>query len=191
MKILLIRHGEALDDIENRYGGWADHELTDKGRQQIKDRLVEIQKLKIGFQKVYASDLKRAYEIGKIIGETFEVPVEELQYAKEYNGYGVLSGMKKEDAEHKYPDQVSNLKNKLEVDGMESLESFERRITRVYDILVSSNLQNIILVSHGGFLKKFVKTYLNLDINKIEDCGFMLIEIQGKEIKKISSAGFE
>jgi broad specificity phosphatase PhoE len=31
MKIYFIRHGEAMDDVENRYGGWADFPLSPKG----------------------------------------------------------------------------------------------------------------------------------------------------------------
>lgn len=32
MKILFVRHGESIDDIEDRYGGAADFDLTEKGR---------------------------------------------------------------------------------------------------------------------------------------------------------------
>lgn len=35
MKILFVRHGESVDDIEDRYGGSADFDLTKKGRKQV------------------------------------------------------------------------------------------------------------------------------------------------------------
>lgn len=35
MKIYLVRHGETTGDVEDRYGGWYDDHLTDRGKEQL------------------------------------------------------------------------------------------------------------------------------------------------------------
>lgn len=123
MKILLMRHGEAMDDVMKTYGGWADDPLTDKGRQEILAKADSIQNLNIKFNKILTSPLKRANETGKILGNLIKLPVEKLEYAAEFNGYGILSGMKKDDANVKYPDLV-----KLLLETKELLVSIEKLI---------------------------------------------------------------
>jgi len=60
MKIFFTRHGEAIDDIENKYGGWYDPELSPAG---IKGALESGHKLKEKDAKadlILSSPLKRA-----------------------------------------------------------------------------------------------------------------------------------
>ena len=56
--IYLIRHGEALDDINKTYGGWADDPLTPKGEKLAEELAKELSKL--GIKTIYSSSLKRA-----------------------------------------------------------------------------------------------------------------------------------
>ena len=37
MKLLLVRHGESVDDLTDSYGGWADFPLTPKGHAQLRE----------------------------------------------------------------------------------------------------------------------------------------------------------
>jgi len=60
MKIYFVRHGEAMDDIRNEYGGWADAELSKKGRQQISERASDLIAQGITAQIIFTSPLKRA-----------------------------------------------------------------------------------------------------------------------------------
>lgn len=57
MKIYLIRHSESIDDIENCYGGIADFDLTENGKDKVKESRKEIDNY--GIEKIYTSPYKR------------------------------------------------------------------------------------------------------------------------------------
>lgn len=60
MKIHLIRHSESIDDIENCYGGIADFDLTENGKDKV--ILYRKETDNYGIEKVYTSPYKRAYQ---------------------------------------------------------------------------------------------------------------------------------
>lgn len=64
MKLYMIRHGQSVTNLEVRYTGWAQVELTDKGRQDA-ERAGQFLR-PIPFDRVYASDLIRAVHTAKI-----------------------------------------------------------------------------------------------------------------------------
>ena len=57
MKIYLMRHGEAVDDIEDCYGGVADFELTDVGREQASSLAKKLQEVRLA--KMYSSPTQK------------------------------------------------------------------------------------------------------------------------------------
>ena len=92
MHILFIRHGESIDDIEDRYGGFADFDLTEKGRNQVSACTKKILDLDEKFEIILSSPLKRAHESAKIIATEFNLEIEIFEYLKERNLNGVLTG---------------------------------------------------------------------------------------------------
>lgn len=56
MKIYLIRHSESIDDIENCYGGIADFELTENGKNKVKKYKERVQNY--GIERIYTSPYK-------------------------------------------------------------------------------------------------------------------------------------
>jgi broad specificity phosphatase PhoE len=210
MKILLMRHGEAMDDVYNTFGGWADDPLSDKGRQQIRDKADSIKALNIKFDKIYTSPLKRANEIGTILAELIGVSdVEKIPYAIEYNGYGILSGLEKDGAYTKYPDQMEllnktneylmDIENLLDSEkikmplvlGAESIYSFVQRVRLLLETIEASKEENIILVTHGGIIGFFFKLFLGQRLQKREDCGWILLEGSNGKYSIIDKNGIE
>jgi broad specificity phosphatase PhoE len=189
MKILFVRHGESEDDLINAYGGWSDFPLTDNGKIQIEQTAQKISELGISFSKIFSSPLSRALSTSKIIGEKLGLEVEIFEYVKERNTYGILSGMIKEDAKAKYPEQVSKLENDEYVDGSERVEDVKTRINTALDIL-AQNSDPIIVVTHGVFLKNMFPIF-GKKLTKKSDGGFTLLEIENNEMKVISSSGIE
>ena len=117
MKVLFVRHGESVDDIEKRYGGWADYPLTPRGKAQIRNKITAIKSINGQFEAIFASPLKKAQVSAKILSNNLRIPFQTLEYVKERNTYGLLSGMKKVDAVKKYPIQVKRLDKGIHVDG--------------------------------------------------------------------------
>jgi broad specificity phosphatase PhoE len=85
MKLLLVRHGESVDDLTDSYGGWADFPLTPKGHAQLRETSKKISALAIKFDEVWSSPLLRASESARIIANSQLLPVKETVYLKEKN----------------------------------------------------------------------------------------------------------
>jgi len=190
MKILFVRHGESQDDIEDRYGGWADFELTEKGKGQITNSLKSIKQLDVEFEIVLTSPLKRAITSAKIIGEDLSLPVEIFEYVKERNTYGVLSGMVKSEAKEKYPDQVELLGKDEYVDGSERQGDLIARARQALFLVEQRKESNLIIVTHGNFLKG-MSVILDKKLVKKEDGGFVLMNLAGGKLSVLVSGGIE
>ena len=64
MRLFLIRHGESINNAKRLFTGWTDAPLTEKGRRDAES--VRSFLSNFNFDKVYSSDLSRAYETAKI-----------------------------------------------------------------------------------------------------------------------------
>ncbi len=105
-KLVLFRHGESQWNLENRFTGWADVDLTPNGRDEAR-RAGELLKSE-GFQfdQAYTSMLKRAIRTLWTVLDTMDemyVPVKHLWRLNERH-YGALQGLNKAETAAKYGD---------------------------------------------------------------------------------------
>jgi broad specificity phosphatase PhoE len=183
MKILFVRHGESEDDLLNAYGGWADFELTENGINQLQTSAEKIKNLNLKFDLILSSPLKRAEKSAEIINDKLRINLEIYEYLKERNKYGILSGMIKDIAAQKYPEQVQKYNNDEWVDASEKIEDFNDRVRKAIDYIKARDEKNIIVVTHGGFLKSMANSLLSADLIKKEDGGMILIEISNEIVE--------
>lgn len=191
MKILFVRHGESVDDIENRYGGWADFDLTEKGKKQCVESAEKISQLDEKFEIVLSSPLKRTSQAAEIIANKLNIKVEIFEYLKERNLNGILTGMKKEEAKKKYPVQFDKHQNYEYVDASERTDDFKKRVKNAISILLDMKYHSLVAVTHGLFLKTFFKEIMNVDIKKIGDGGFALVEEKSGSFNVLKEDGIE
>lgn len=191
MQILFVRHGESVDDLENRYGGWSDFPLTNAGQAQIQSKLPKIENLGVEFEIVLSSPLQRAKETARIIASQLGLTVETFEYIKERNTYGLLSGMVKVEAANKYPEQVAKLAKDEYVDGSERYADLTARVLRGFQLMQNAGYENVIAVTHGNFLKCFVKEVMRMQLKKKDDGGFMLLDATEKGILVLAENGIE
>jgi len=191
MKILFVRHGESIDDIEDRYGGWADFDLTEKGKTQLIESANKISELGEKFDIILSSPLKRAIQAAKIISDQINVSVEIFEYLKERNLNGILTGMTRGEALVKYPEQVEQHKKYQYVDGSERTEDMNTRVKNANVLLKNMGFESIIAVTHGLFIRTFFKEIMNIDVLKVGDGGFVLIEFNDQTFKVIKSEGVD
>ena len=59
-RLVLLRHGESQWNKENRFTGWVDVDLNDKGREEARDAARLMAAEKFEFDVAYTSVLKRA-----------------------------------------------------------------------------------------------------------------------------------
>lgn len=192
MKIYIAIHGESTGDVENRYGGRYDDELTEKGVSQAKDLAKKLSKKEIKF--IFSSPLKRAEKTAEIIGEELKVEVDIIDNLRERNQYGPLSGLTKTEAKEEFADEIAKLKKhryNTFVTGSEYYKRFTERLFPTFEKLLGEfENNNILLVTHGGPIRALLREYFKAgEIDSVGDCMLVEIEKTGEEFKIINIDG--
>jgi 2,3-bisphosphoglycerate-dependent phosphoglycerate mutase len=107
MKLILLRHGESQWNLENRFTGWTDVELTPKGEVEAKDSGGLLSKKNIEIDIVFTSVLKRAIDTMEICLKQMKKNNIEAIYNWRLNErhYGALQGLNKAETALKYGDE--------------------------------------------------------------------------------------
>lgn len=106
-KLVLMRHGESQWNLENRFTGWADVDLTDTGRQQAWEAGQLLREKGYEFDLAYTSVLKRAIRTLWIALDALDqmyVPVHNSWRLNERH-YGNLQGLNKAETAAKFGDE--------------------------------------------------------------------------------------
>jgi 2,3-bisphosphoglycerate-dependent phosphoglycerate mutase len=96
-KLILVRHGQSVWNVENLFTGWHDVDLSDLGRQEAAQAGHELQREKLAPQIAFTSVLKRAIRTLWLILDTTDrmwIPVERSWRLNERH-YGALQGLNK------------------------------------------------------------------------------------------------
>ena len=106
LRLVLLRHGESTWNKENRFTGWTDVDLSDKGREEAREagRLMSAEKYE--FDVAYTSVLKRAIRTLWIALDELDmmwIPVYRSWRLNERH-YGGLQGLNKAETAAKYGD---------------------------------------------------------------------------------------
>lgn len=102
--LVLIRHGQSLWNLENRFTGWTDVDLTDIGKEEARLAGQQLLAEKFTFDFVFTSVLKRAIRTMWIILDEMDLmwlPVERAWQLNERH-YGALQGLNKAETAAKY-----------------------------------------------------------------------------------------
>jgi broad specificity phosphatase PhoE len=191
MKIYLIRHGQTTGDIENRYGGDYDDELTGEGEIQahkLADKIANS-----GIQVILCSPLIRAQQTAKIINTKLHCEIKTIKDLKERNQNGILTGMIREEAKLKYPElseQVKDYRNQIQ--GAESYDDFVARIKKAFmEISNATNYSTIGIVTHGGPIRAIFREILKDREIDIADCAYAVLNFNGQTLTLEARDGIE
>jgi 2,3-bisphosphoglycerate-dependent phosphoglycerate mutase len=103
-KLVLIRHGQSTWNLENRFTGWTDVDLTELGRQEALLGAQSIKEAGLTFDVAYTSVLRRAIKTLWIVLDTLElhwIPVYRSWQLNERH-YGALQGLNKAETAEQY-----------------------------------------------------------------------------------------
>jgi len=106
-KLVLMRHGESQWNLENRFTGWTDVDLTDTGREQACKAGELLKKEGFAFDLAYTPVLKRAIRtlwIALAAMDAMYTPVGANWRLNERH-YGALQGLNKSETAAKYGDE--------------------------------------------------------------------------------------
>ena len=189
--LILVRHGQSKFNLERRFTGFYDVDLTSKGKSEAKYAGELIKKLNIEFDAYFTSELIRASNSLNIILKILNKSNAEINKAWELNErhYGGLTGLNKDETIKKYgieqvkiwrrsfdippPKMESDhpFKNKIksEILGESLKDTFERVVpyfNKKIKPLILSN-KNILIVFHGNSCRALLMKILNISKKKI------------------------
>ncbi len=129
IKLVLVRHGQSMWNLENKFTGWTDVELSEQGIQEAKEAGKVLKENGFNFDIAYTSVLKRANETLNYILEELDqkdIPVKRCWKLNERH-YGALQGLNKEETKQKYGEnQVLLWRRSIDVKPPELSEDDER-----------------------------------------------------------------
>ena len=109
-KLVLVRHGQSIWNLENKFTGWTDVGLSDKGVKKAIDAGKTLKKLGYTFDVAYTSLLKRAQDTLNIILKELDLNIEiNKSYKLNERHYGALQGLNKDETRQKYGEEQVRL----------------------------------------------------------------------------------
>jgi 2,3-bisphosphoglycerate-dependent phosphoglycerate mutase len=106
-KLVLIRHGESVWNKENRFTGWTDVDLSERGFKEAHEAGKVLKERGFCFSLAYTSYLQRAIKTLNIILEEMDlmwIPVQKSWRLNEKH-YGNLQGLNKTETAERYGDE--------------------------------------------------------------------------------------
>ncbi|MBU1236863.1 MAG: histidine phosphatase family protein [Gammaproteobacteria bacterium] len=152
-RICMVRHGETDWNVERRIQGHIDISLNAAGIAQADAAALGLRGHR--FDAAYSSDLDRAWQTARTIGQRQGVEVRKAPGLRERN-YGVLQGLTTAEIAVRYPQayaryQARDTEHNFETG--ESLSAFAERIAVAIETLaVAHPGETLLMVSHGGVL---------------------------------------
>ena len=176
--LVLIRHGQSLWNAENKFTGWTDIGLSEKGIEEAEEAGEKLEN--IPFDVVHTSALIRAQKTAEIIirknKKSKKIPVYKDKRLNERH-YGSLQGLNKKETAEKYgAEQVHIWRRSFDVpppDG-ESLKMNAERTIPYFKENIIQDLKkgkNVLVSAHGNSLRSIVMYIENIskeDVVKLE-----------------------
>src|SRR6476661_6517041 len=110
-KLVLLRHGESTWNKENRFTGWTDVDLSEKGREEATEGGRLLKEAGFTFDRAYTSVLKRALRTCWIALDQLDllwIPVEKSWRLNERH-YGALQGLNKAETAAQHGDAQTKI----------------------------------------------------------------------------------
>lgn len=152
MRIGLIRHGLTDWNALGRIQGHSDIPLNDEGRRQAQ-RLAErlaTESEAVQWDFIVASELSRAQETAQIIADRLHIPLLEPDQRLKERAFGQVEGLTWQEREEKWGADWETLEL-----GQEKIEDIQARGMEFLNHTIEQYPeQNILVVSHGGFLSQ-------------------------------------
>ncbi|HML31391.1 MULTISPECIES: alpha-ribazole phosphatase [Sporomusa] len=167
-KLIIVRHGQTLWNLERKYQGHSDIALTDTGLKQaqaVAERLAEE-----AVAAVYASDLSRAYKTAGYIAAKHNLTVHTVPQLREIK-FGDWEGLTYEEISVRWPGLLGKLwttPDELQIPGGETFHQLKARAyTAIEKIVADHPDQTVAVVAHGGTIGTILCAVLDIHLNHV------------------------
>ena len=169
--LILLRHGQSEWNLQNRFTGFTDVELTEEGKEEAAAAGRKIEDAGILIDTVFTSTLKRAYQTAEIaLSNAGTMASKVLQADQSFKmtrhddlrerDYGDLTGLNKDETREKYGDEQVHIWRRsydTPPPGGECLKDVvENRVRPYYEAEIKPLLaqgKNVLLAAHGNSLR--------------------------------------
>lgn len=167
-RLIIVRHAETENNFLNKIQGHGDSKLSPRGLRQA--RRLGLRLKKVHFDRIYSSDLGRAWATTLAITQHKKTPVVRDPLLRE-----ILLG----DWEGMTPEEVDKLYNKgyqrwlkapsaCVIPKAEGVAHFRRRVTeRVRQIARRHRDKTVLIVTHGGVITALLADWLGADFDHL------------------------
>ncbi len=167
-RIIFVRHGESTGNLNKRFYGHTDGELTEKGIAQARIAAKYLESTKI--DAAYASDLARAYETGRIIAEPHGLtPISDAGLREIYAGE--WENMSFGEILSKYPEGFNTFMYDIinsTPDGGESVRDMAMRIIdEVWKIAEENDGKTVLIAIHATPIRALECEWRGLELEKM------------------------
>ena len=172
MKLFLIRHGQTVTNLEQRWTGQSEVALTEQGRREAEEIAPIL--AEIPFNKVFSSDLSRA-----VITQQLALPgytAEQTKLLREFD-VGSLEGKL-------FAEVPVEQRKSYEYYGGESVKDVCDRVRQFLKSLEGQPWENVAAFAHNGILGCAMRVILDADISgaviRSGNCAIHVFEFDGK-----------
>ncbi len=170
--LALVRHGQSIWNLQNRFTGWVDVPLSELGENEARQAGQRLRGLT--FDVAYTSALTRAQHTLSLIQEAMSTSLPVIRDAAlNERHYGDLQGLNKADTAAKYGDeQVHIWRRSFDVPppNGEALKQTSERTIPFYDRCIFGDLKqgrNVLVVAHGNSNRSIVMALEGLNGDEI------------------------
>ncbi|NOU16965.1 MAG: histidine phosphatase family protein [Bacteroidales bacterium] len=161
MKLIIVRHGETIENLQGICQGQLDGTLSPKGLLQVKLTADRLQNEKV--DTIFSSDLKRAVDSAKEIHKYYSTKSLIIDKRLRERYFGSFQG-------EKFPENKRGL---ALAEDAESNEELYLRVLDFYEDIISKHIDyTILIVSHGVAIRMLITVIQKLspsNINSIDE----------------------
>ena len=169
--ILMIRHGESEANRNKVFAGNLDADLQHRGEKQA-EKTAEFIAKSYKVDKIYASDLKRAFKTGKAIADRLSMDLVPDVRLREINA-GDWEGETFDDLEKKYPKEytiwLTDLGNARCFGGESTRELGERILGALTDIAEQNEGKTVVIATHATPVRAMQTYCIYGDFGRMQD----------------------
>lgn len=169
-RIITIQHTQSVHHTNGMIGSWTDWDLTDLGKEQANNIGIKLKEelSKDNVYVMYSSDLKRAKQTAEIVGKHLNLkPI--INAALRERNLGSAVGKSVQWLRENQTAWEKTIDDRC-IPDVESRRETWNRLEPFYNEIMSSDDENIIIVSHGDTLSIFNAMWLGLKPEDLNNC---------------------
>lgn len=172
--LVLVRHGQSIWNAEDRFTGWVDVPLSEKGIEEARQAGRLLREANYRFDVAYTSVLSRAEDTLKLMLEEMQVELPVIRDAAlNERMYGNLQGLNKQKMREIYGEHIVQLWRRsydIPPPGGEALKDTAARTVPFFERCIMGDIQqgkNVLVAAHGNSNRSIVMVLDNLSKEEV------------------------